>query len=67
MNIKKQIAHTFLVAHGNVGVEQGGEGALFGQLCFGCQGIIPQSLDQHGRQIQRLHTEKQFNNHIQDS
>lgn len=49
---------TFLVAHGDVGVEQGGEGALFGELGFGCQGVVPQRLDQHGGQVQCLRREE---------
>lgn len=45
---------TLLVAHGDVGVEQGGEGALLGELGFGRQGVVPQRLDQHGGQVQGL-------------
>lgn len=48
---------TFLVAHGDVGVEQRGEGALLGQLGFGRQGVVPQRLDQHGGQVQCLQWE----------
>lgn len=45
---------TLLVAHGHVGVEQRREGALLGQLGFGGQGVVPQSLDEHGGQVERL-------------
>lgn len=45
---------TFLVPHGNVGIKQGGEGALFGELGLCCQSVIPQSLNQHRRQVQCL-------------
>ena len=48
---------TFLVSHGEVSVEQGGEGALLGELSLGCQRVVPQSLDQHGGQVQRLRRE----------
>lgn len=47
---------TFLVAHG-VGVEQRGEGALLGELGLSGQGVVPQSLDQHGGQVQGLRRE----------
>lgn len=54
---------TLLVAHGDVGVEQRGKGALLGQLGFGSQGVVPQRLDQHGGQVQRL---QQGNGHRQE-
>lgn len=53
-SIKGCLTLTFLVAHGDVGVEQGSKGALFGVLGLGCQSIVPQSLDEQRGQVQSL-------------
>lgn len=42
---------TFFVPHGNVCVQQRGKGALFGELGLCCEGVVPQSLYQHGGQV----------------